>query len=137
MVALATLLTLAIAPGVLRLEIRTDGHALVPAGAPAIVRDQAIRATFLQEDPFVVLIRSDPSDVASAIELGRHVMYKIRQNLFWALFYNVLAIPLAAGVFARWGLLLPPEIAGAAMALSSITVILNSLDMKRWRPVAA
>ena len=83
-----------------------------------------------------MIIRSDPSDVASAIELGRHAMYKIRQNLFWAFCYNILAIPLAAGLFARWGLLLPPEIAGAAMVLASISVVLNSLDMKRWRPVA-
>lgn len=62
MLALGTVLTLAIAPGVLRLEIRTDGHALVPADAPAIVRDQAIREAFLQEDPFVVLIRRDHPD---------------------------------------------------------------------------
>jgi len=85
----------------------------------------------------VVLVRNSPSDVATAVELGRATLGKIRQNLFWALFYNVLAIPLAAGVFSPWGVLMPPEVAGAAMALSSITVVLNSLDLKRWRPVEA
>ena len=59
---IATALTLAIAPGVLRLEIRTDGHALVPPNATQIIRDKAIRAEFFIEDPIVVLIRSDHPD---------------------------------------------------------------------------
>ncbi len=88
-----------------------------------------------KESGDVVLIQSDPGDVASALELGRATLSKIRQNLFWALIYNICAIPLAAGVFATWGVLLPPAVAGIAMAFSSITVVLNSLDLKRWRPV--
>ncbi|MBN1827216.1 MAG: heavy metal translocating P-type ATPase [Candidatus Eisenbacteria bacterium] len=83
----------------------------------------------------VVLVHGDPADAAVAVELGRAVLRKIRINLFWALLYNVLMIPFAAGLFARWGLLLPPEIAGLAMALSSVSVVLNSIDLKRWRPV--
>ncbi|MFH1679719.1 MAG: heavy metal translocating P-type ATPase [Candidatus Eisenbacteria bacterium] len=83
----------------------------------------------------VVLVRSDPADVAVAVELGRATLRKVKQNLFWALLYNTLAIPFAAGVFARWGILLPPELAGLAMALSSVSVVLNSIDLRRWRPV--
>jgi Cu+-exporting ATPase len=66
--------------------------------------------------------------VADAVELSRAVMKKIRQNLFFAFFYNVLALPLAAAG------LLNPVIAGAAMALSSVSVVSNSLLLKRWRP---
>jgi P-type E1-E2 ATPase len=83
----------------------------------------------------VVLVHGDPADVALAIELGRATLRKVKQNLFWAFGYNLLAIPFAAGAFARWGILLPPEIAGLAMALSSVSVVLNSADLRRWRPV--
>ncbi|MBM3321283.1 MAG: heavy metal translocating P-type ATPase [Candidatus Eisenbacteria bacterium] len=83
----------------------------------------------------VVLVHGDPADVAVAVELGRATLRKVKQNLFFAFFYNALAIPFAAGAFARWGVLLPPEIAGLAMALSSVSVVLNSVDLRRWRPV--
>jgi len=79
----------------------------------------------------VVLMRDDPRDVARAIRLSRLTMAKIRQNMFWALFYNVLGIPIAAGLlypFTGW--LLSPVIAGAAMALSSVSVVTNSLLLK-------
>ena len=85
----------------------------------------------------VILVHGDPADVAVAVELGRATLRKIKQNLFWALFYNVIAIPFAAGVLAPWGILLPPEIAGLAMALSSVTVVANSIDLRRWRPVGS
>lgn len=83
----------------------------------------------------VVLVHGDPADVASAVELGRATLRKIKQNLFWALVYNVVMIPFAAGLFAPWGITLPPEIAALAMALSSVSVVANSIDLRRWRPV--
>jgi Cu+-exporting ATPase len=76
----------------------------------------------------VTLMRDDLDSVADAIELSRATLRKIRQNLFFAFFYNVLGIPLAA-----FGML-NPVIAGAAMALSSVSVVTNSLTLKRWRP---
>jgi Cu+-exporting ATPase len=76
----------------------------------------------------ITLMRSDLNSVADAVELSRAVMRKIRQNLFLAFFYNVLALPLAAAG------LLNPVIAGAAMALSSVSVVSNALLLKRWRP---
>jgi Cu+-exporting ATPase len=76
----------------------------------------------------ITLMRADLNGVADAVELSRAVMRKIRQNLFFAFFYNVLALPLAAAG------LLNPVIAGAAMALSSVSVVSNSLLLKHWRP---
>jgi Cu+-exporting ATPase len=78
--------------------------------------------------------------VVSAIELSRRTMSKIRQGLFWAFFYNLAMVPIAAG--ALYGLaMLPeslrvfrPELAGLAMALSSVTVVTNALLLKRFRP---
>ena len=76
----------------------------------------------------VTLMRNDLNGVADAIDLSRATLAKIRQNLFWAFIYNVLGIPAAA-----LGLL-NPVIAGAAMAMSSVSVVSNSLLLKRWRP---
>ncbi|MEQ1515640.1 MAG: heavy metal translocating P-type ATPase, partial [Usitatibacteraceae bacterium] len=76
----------------------------------------------------ITLMRGDPSLVADAIDISRRTYAKIRQNLFWAFFYNVVGIPAAA-----LGLL-NPMIAGAAMAFSSVTVVSNALLLKRWRP---
>ena len=79
----------------------------------------------------IVLINNDLRDVAAAVRLGRITLRKIKQNLFWALFYNLIGIPLAAGAFyPLTGQLLPPEFAGLAMALSSVSVVLNSLLLK-------
>ena len=61
-------------------------------------------------------------------------MSKIKQNMFFALFYNVIGIPVAARVFVGLGLVLKPELAGLAMALSSISVVTNSLLLRRYRP---
>lgn len=82
------------------------------------------------ESGSVVLMRSDPMDVPRAIRLGRATMDKIRQNMFWALIYNVVGIPVAAGVFYSSGLLLSPILAGGAMALSSVSVVTNALTLK-------
>ena len=80
----------------------------------------------------IVLMRDSLSDIPKAIKLSKLTMSKIRQNMFWALFYNVLGIPIAAGVLYPWtGWLLNPMIAGGAMALSSVSVITNSLLLKR------
>ncbi|MCX6772743.1 MAG: HAD-IC family P-type ATPase, partial [Candidatus Micrarchaeota archaeon] len=83
------------------------------------------------ESGSVVLMRSDPMDVPRAIRLGRATMSKIKQNMFWALIYNVIGIPIAAGVFYSSGILLSPIFAGGAMALSSVSVVTNALTL-RW-----
>ncbi len=81
----------------------------------------------------IILIRNDMMDVVRAIHLGRRTLSKIRQNLFWAFFYNVIGIPIAAGVMYPFlGMSLKPEYAGLAMALSSVSVVTNSLLLK-WR----
>jgi len=67
-------------------------------------------------------------------KLSRETVGKIKQNLFFALFYNVTGIPIAARVFASSGLILKPELAGLAMALSSVSVVLNSLTLRYFRP---
>jgi Cu+-exporting ATPase len=76
----------------------------------------------------ITLMRGDPMAVPAAIDISRRTWAKIRQNLFWAFAYNVLGIPLAA-----FGLL-NPMVAGAAMALSSVSVVGNALSLRRWRP---
>jgi Cu+-exporting ATPase len=82
----------------------------------------------------IVLVKNDLMDVVKSISLSRATFRKIVQNLFWALIYNVAGIPVAAGVFFPiFGWQLRPEIAGAAMALSSVSVVTNSLLLKRWR----
>lgn len=82
----------------------------------------------------IVLMKSDLNDVVSAFELARQTMNKIKQNMFFALFYNVIGIPIAARVFAFAGLILKPELAGLAMALSSISVVSNSLLLRYFKP---
>jgi len=81
----------------------------------------------------VVLMRSDPLDVATAISIGRGTVRKMRQNLAWAIGYNSLALPIAAGVFEPWGLTLRPEIAAISMSGSSVLVAVNALALKRLR----
>jgi len=82
----------------------------------------------------IVLVRDDLRDVVTAIKLSAYAMRKIKQNLFWAFVYNTLGIPIAAGVlFPFTGFLLSPIIAGAAMAFSSVSVVTNSLLMRRFK----
>jgi Cu+-exporting ATPase len=82
----------------------------------------------------ITLIRGDLRGVVTAIALSRQTIKVIKQNLFWAFIYNALGIPLAAGVFYPFtGWLLSPVVASAAMALSSVSVVANSLRLKRFR----
>ena len=78
----------------------------------------------------ITLMRPDPRLVADAIAISRRTSGKIRQNLFWAFVYNVVGLPLAAAG------LLNPVVAGAAMALSSVSVVANTLLLRRWTPRA-
>ena len=82
----------------------------------------------------VVLMRSDLSDVPTAIELSRATMRNIRQNLFWALFYNAICIPVAMGALSPWGITLNPMIGAAAMGFSSVFVVTNALRLRTWKP---
>jgi Cu+-exporting ATPase len=83
----------------------------------------------------VTLMRGDPLGVVTAIRLARRTLRVIRQNLFWALAYNVVGIPIAAGVlYPAFGLRLTPAMAAAAMAVSSVSVVSNSLRLRRFGP---
>ena len=82
----------------------------------------------------IILVRNDPGDVVEAIKLSRYTMRKIKQNLFWAFIYNLIGIPVAAGLLYPFtGLQLNPIIAAAAMGFSSVSVVSNSLLMNRYR----
>jgi len=82
----------------------------------------------------IVIIKNDLRDVVNAIDLSKATVGKIKQNMFFALFYNVIGIPIAARVFMGLGLVLKPELAGLAMALSSISVVTNSLTLRGYKP---
>jgi Cu+-exporting ATPase len=83
----------------------------------------------------IILIKDDLRDVVTAVDLSSFTMRKIKQNLFWAFFYNSVSIPVAAGaLYPFFGFLLNPMIAAAAMAFSSVSVVSNSLLMKRYKP---
>jgi Cu2+-exporting ATPase len=81
----------------------------------------------------VVLMRSDPQDVPIALRIGKGTLRKMRQNLGWAVGYNAIALPIAAGVFAFAGIVLSPEIAALSMSGSSFLVAVNALLLKRLR----
>ncbi|HLC85673.1 MAG TPA: heavy metal translocating P-type ATPase [Candidatus Nanoarchaeia archaeon] len=81
----------------------------------------------------IVLVKNDINDVARAIKLSEYTLKKIKQNLFWAFFYNVAAIPIAAGILYPFGFLLNPIIAAAAMAFSSISVVSNAGLMRKYK----
>ncbi len=86
------------------------------------------------ESADVVLMNGELTGLVDAVRLSRAVIRNIKQNLFWAFFYNCCGIPYAAGVFyAQGGPLLPPMFAGAAMALSSVTVVANALRLRRFK----
>eukprot|EP00929_Paragymnodinium_shiwhaense_P115335 TRINITY_DN8410_c0_g1_i1.p1 TRINITY_DN8410_c0_g1~~TRINITY_DN8410_c0_g1_i1.p1 ORF type:complete len:1134 (+),score=277.12 TRINITY_DN8410_c0_g1_i1:79-3480(+) len=82
----------------------------------------------------VVLVRSSLSDLLTFLDLGRATMRTMYRNFVWALIFNIVGIPLAAGVGVPWHVTLPPIACGVAMACSSVTVVLSSVTLKLWRP---
>jgi Cu+-exporting ATPase len=89
------------------------------------------------ESADVILMKNDLCDAHAAMELGKSVIRNIKQNLFWAFFYNTIGIPLAAGVlYPAWGLRLSPMFGAAAMSLSSLFVVTNALRLRSFRPKA-
>ena len=92
-------------------------------------------ADLAQEAGDVLLLRAQLGDVPAALDLARATLRIMRQNLAWAVAYNLLGIPLAAGVlYPQFHILLSPWLAAAAMALSSVSVLANSLRLRGWKP---
>lgn len=90
------------------------------------------------ESADLVLMKNDLLDVAGAVQLGHAVIRNIKQNLFWALFYNAICIPVAAGVFYPWlGIKLSPMLGALAMSFSSVCVVTNALRLRFFNPVYA
>jgi Cu+-exporting ATPase len=95
-------------------------------------------ADLAQEAGDVLLLRTRPSAIPAALGLARETLRIMRQNLGWAVGYNLLGIPLAAGLlYPAFHILFTPWLAAAAMALSSVCVLTNSLRLRRWQPASA
>jgi Cu+-exporting ATPase len=109
-----------------------DAGALAQADAGIAI---GTGADLAQEAGDVLLLRPTPAAVPAALDLARSTMRVMRQNLAWATGYNVVGIPLAAGaLYPAFHILLSPWVAAAAMAFSSVSVLTNSLRLRRWQP---
>jgi Cu2+-exporting ATPase len=85
------------------------------------------------ESAAIVLVRSDPRDVVRAVELSRAAYRKMVQNLVWTTAYNLVAIPVAAGLFLRWGVAVPLSVGAITMSLSTIIVATNAQLLRRLK----
>ena len=85
------------------------------------------------ESSDIILVQNNLQAVTTSINLSKQIVLTIKLNLFWAFIYNIIGIPLAAGLFLGFGLSLNPAMAGGAMAISSVSVVMNSLRLKLFK----